>query len=181
MSMLTSEDYRNIAEQILNEVDKDKDWYGVVDLHNLDMNTYMYNGRVQPKQRPQFKGGRAYTPKETKEFEKEIRVWAQQRNMEMITYPVRVDLHIFDVTDDVDKILHSKLGITYPNRGDLDNLSKGILDALNGIAYVDDKQVVTLNLTRSWSALDGFTMNIRRAGLSKFEYDNLLKYIKKAG
>ena len=180
MTTLVTADYLNIATQVLHEEEPSDDSYGVVDLHKLGMETYLYEGKVQPKQRPQFSKGRAYTPEETRKFEKSIKIWAQQYRMEMVTYPVAVRLHIFDATESVEKIFHSKIGLVYPQRGDLDNLSKGILDALNGIAYVDDKQVVILNLTRSWRATDGFTMNIRRAGLSKFEYANLLKYIKKA-
>ena len=180
MSMLTSDDYRSIAEQVLHEKEPNDDSYGVVDLHKLGMETYLYEGRVQPKQRPQFSKGRAYTPEETRKFEKEIKIWAQLCSIEIVTYPVAVRLHIFDAAESSVKIFHSKIGLVYPDRGDLDNLSKGILDALNGIAYVDDKQVVILNLTRSWRATDGFTMNIRRAWLSKFEYANLLKYIKQS-
>ena len=33
-------------------------------------------------------------------------------------------------------------------RGDIDNLAKAILDALNGFAYGDDEQVVLLSMTR---------------------------------
>lgn len=34
---------------------------------------------------------------------------------------------------------------------DTDNIAKGILDALNGIAYLDDKQVVKLEVEKHYS------------------------------
>lgn len=34
---------------------------------------------------------------------------------------------------------------------DLDNLAKGVMDALNGAAWHDDSQIVNLNLTKQWA------------------------------
>ena len=34
--------------------------------------------------------------------------------------------------------------------GDVDNLAKGVLDALNGVAWVDDRQVCELHVVRAW-------------------------------
>lgn len=36
---------------------------------------------------------------------------------------------------------------------DVDNVAKIILDALNGIAYKDDSQVVTLSVDKLWSSI----------------------------
>lgn len=38
---------------------------------------------------------------------------------------------------------------------DADNVAKIILDALNGIAYLDDKQVVDLGVHKSYNATPG--------------------------
>lgn len=38
-----------------------------------------------------------------------------------------------------------------PGKPDLDNVAKAVLDALNGVAYLDDKQVVRLVLTKEYS------------------------------
>lgn len=40
----------------------------------------------------------------------------------------------------------------YPRRGDLDNKFKGVLDALEGIAYTNDSQVVELRARRQDAA-----------------------------
>ena len=34
-------------------------------------------------------------------------------------------------------------------RGDIDNYAKSVLDALNGVAYKDDKQIVRLDLEKA--------------------------------
>jgi Holliday junction resolvase RusA-like endonuclease len=44
--------------------------------------------------------------------------------------------------------------IPAPVRPDVDNYAKAVLDALNGIAYADDGQVTTLNVTK-WYAERG--------------------------
>lgn len=39
-----------------------------------------------------------------------------------------------------------------PGKPDLDNVAKAVLDALNGICYVDDKQVVRLVAVKRYAA-----------------------------
>lgn len=40
----------------------------------------------------------------------------------------------------------------YPGLVDIDKLARGILDALTGVAYRDDRQVVMLDIRREWCA-----------------------------
>ncbi len=51
---------------------------------------------------------------------------------------------------------------THPGRnlGDVDNLAKGALDALTGIAWLDDSQVVDLRVSKRWSNIDRMTIAI---------------------
>lgn len=39
--------------------------------------------------------------------------------------------------------------------GDVDKLARSLLDALSGIVYVDDKQVVTLTASKAWADSGG--------------------------
>jgi Holliday junction resolvase RusA-like endonuclease len=50
----------------------------------------------------------------------------------------------------------------YPGRnlGDVDNLAKGALDALTGIAWLDDSQVVDLRVSKHWANTDRMTVAI---------------------
>lgn len=43
----------------------------------------------------------------------------------------------------------------FPYRGDADKLSRNVLDALTGIAYVDDAQVVSLTATKAYAGERG--------------------------
>ena len=43
------------------------------------------------------------------------------------------------------RIKPSAPGKLYSNRSDVDNLAKFVMDSLNGVVYVDDRQVVSLN------------------------------------
>ena len=46
------------------------------------------------------------------------------------------------------------------NLGDVDNLAKGALDALTGIAWDDDSQVVDLRVAKQWANIDRMTIAI---------------------
>ena len=41
----------------------------------------------------------------------------------------------------------------YPSRLDLENASKGLVDALQGVVYKNDSQVTTLHLEKRWAFL----------------------------
>jgi Holliday junction resolvase RusA-like endonuclease len=42
-------------------------------------------------------------------------------------------------------------GQEIPGKPDLDNVAKGVLDAMNGVAYADDTQVVRLLVQKQYS------------------------------
>ena len=52
-------------------------------------------------------------------------------------------------------------------RPDLDNLIKGLLDGLNGIAFEDDSQIIELNIKKQWSIVPSI----------KFKYVSIEKSI----
>lgn len=137
---------------------------------------YEFDKPVVPKGRPRVgRGGKVFTPPETRKFEQEVREWGFDCGLKPVAYPIRVSLVFFDKTDDPTLRLHSLTGITYHTHGDLDNYAKAVLDGLNKVAYKDDKQIVELALRRRYSMRHGFRMSIGRAGLTALEYKNLLK------
>lgn len=81
------------------------------------------------KQRPRFGRGRAYTPARTRTWE-ELIAWrfVERHGRPLLAGPVRIELHFAGVQANQD----------------IDNLAKSCLDALNGIAFNDDRQVVEL-------------------------------------
>lgn len=102
---------------------------------------------VRGKGRPRFnrKSGRAYTPGQTVEAEAEIaRIWMDEAGLTAPRgVPVMVDVTVRrDMPKTTPKRVESMPDVTRP---DLDNVVKLVLDALNGVAYEDDSQVVVLN------------------------------------
>lgn len=92
-------------------------------------------GKPQPKQRPRVVAGGAYTPPETVAYEDAIG-WAF-RAQNWSTAPLEGPLRVFvTVREDVRPL---------PRQGDCDNYVKVALDALNKLAWLDDKQVVELH------------------------------------
>lgn len=86
------------------------------------------------KERPRMtRSGRVYTPKRTVEYERKVRLCALAAGVRRKARPAAIALrvHIF---------------VRNPRaRPDADNIAKAICDALNGVAYDDDAQVVDLH------------------------------------
>jgi Holliday junction resolvase RusA-like endonuclease len=100
---------------------------------------------VHAKQRPRNAGGHTYTPPATKAAEKIIK-----DNFELclpdhdpFDGPIRVSIAMSN--DNVGlRIVETEPHTQKKLRGDIDNYAKTILDALNGVAWVDDKQIERL-------------------------------------
>lgn len=114
---------------------------------------FIVNGRPQPKQRPRFshKTGAVYTPSKTHQYEKNVRGEYMDAHKGMVSEngPILAIVECyFPIPKSATKRLRERMlsGLRPINRrsGDADNLAKSILDALNGVAFTDDSQVVTL-------------------------------------
>ena len=113
-------------------------------------------GKCQAKQRARRgRGGKFYTPKETVNYEKEIK-WHAKLSMKgkkplerylkaeiLVGCQIPASYSKGERTACLD-------GRRYPTGKDLDNLCKAILDGLNGISYLDDRQVVILNARKEY-------------------------------
>lgn len=96
--------------------------------------------RAKERPRTNRKTGVTYTPKATADYEKAI---AAAYTGPKFEGPVEVEVRFFDYgfslrVQSLDDGARSKL------RGDLDNYVKAVQDGLNGVAYVDDRQIVAL-------------------------------------
>lgn len=101
------------------------------------------------KGRPRFvkKTGHTYTPKETLEYEKEIA--SLYTGPKFAEGPIWVSL-TFDEYKTIIKIREMDAETTFSKlRGDVDNYAKSVLDALNGVAFADDKQIMRLDLRKT--------------------------------
>lgn len=122
--------------------------------------SFVVDGEPVPKLRHRTtKGGHSYTPQKTATYEEIIKQEA------LLTYscimgfgvaiPCRVEIKIYRA---IPKSFSKKRaesaeagGIFPTSKPDVDNYAKLILDALNGIIYKDDSQVVQLSVEKWYS------------------------------
>lgn len=115
-----------------------------------------------PKGRPRFtRTGHAYTPKKTADYEKQIR---EMYFGPCFEGPIYVKL-IFNmpIPKSFSKKKREEAGcqrIQYTKKPDLDNLAKAVLDALNGVAFTDDSQIVRLGMEKRYHRLPGVWLEI---------------------
>ena len=120
--------------------------------------TFVVPGKVQGKGRPRFtKRGNTYTPKATKDYENLIKqcyllspeehhVSDKPISLSVIAYfkpPKSISKKL--------KLLMISEEILPTKKPDGDNIQKAIADALNGIAYSDDKQIVDWSLKKRYA------------------------------
>ena len=119
---------------------------------------FIVPGEPQGKGRPRFGNGRTYTPAKTVAYEQLIARTAAEamRHLpyELTALPcyVRVDVYK-GVPKSWTQAKRARAldALEIPGKPDLDNVAKGVLDALNGVAYVDDTQVVRLLVQKQYS------------------------------
>lgn len=122
------------------------------------MHDFYVDGTPVGKGRPRFtRVGRVYTPKETLDYEGRIRdafvskFILQNPTEQAIVLFISASLRPAQSTSKkkrfamVSRLIHCLL------KPDIDNISKIVLDALNGTLYKDDKQVVLLIVTKQYA------------------------------
>ena len=138
---------------------------------------------VQPKERA--RGSSFYTPVKTRRFEKAVAdaavAWREKTGTPIITSSVAMHLQLRDKVPkaftDLERELALK-GYLYSGHGDVDNRVKAISDALNGIAFRDDKQVAQMFVSRRYAEKAGFTIDLSPMGLTRSEATLLTKFIE---
>jgi len=98
--------------------------------------------------------GHAYTPAKTVNYEALVKQTfaAKYPNIMPMSGPARITLSIF-IMPSKETQRKSKKGVKlYPTiHPDASNVLKIIEDALNGLAYVDDKQIVWVEVVKAYS------------------------------
>lgn len=118
------------------------------------------DGVAVPKQRPRLSGRVAYTPKKTRDYEERVRNAFRSSYRDAVPVfdagvPVRAYIEVIipiPKSWSNKKHISAEKGEIVPTsrNGDVDNIAKSILDALNGLAYHDDAQVATLFVTKKY-------------------------------
>ena len=102
------------------------------------------------KGRPRMtKSGHTYTPPETRKAEEAIRAAWVAATMASAPHdgPLSVSIRMSNTEVEI-QIEPAEDYESRKLRGDVDNYGKLILDALNGVAWVDDRQIVNLGLAK---------------------------------
>lgn len=120
---------------------------------------FVIQGKVQAKQRPRFNrySGKTYTPNETIAYENWVKTCylEKYKEKELMEKPLRVTIKAyFEIPKSTSKKRKQQMmdnEILPMVKPDTDNIAKGVLDSLNGIAYKDDKQVVELIVNKFYN------------------------------
>ena len=119
---------------------------------------FVINARPQPKERSRTaKNGHHYTPQRTVNFELTVAAEfrAQHPFHEILTGPVGMSVDIqFKRPKTVKK------GYWHTSPGDASNIVKAIEDALNKVAWVDDRQVADVYAKKHWGDCDSIVVSI---------------------
>lgn len=135
---------------------------------------FIVPGEVIAKGRPRFStvGGyaKAYTPKRTTDYEKKVREcylaeapypsvrWSNKEALEIV-------LNVYvEIPKSASKKAKTEMLLHgYPvKKSDCDNYLKSICDALNGVAYTDDYQIVMATVNKIWSEEPKAEITLRR-------------------
>lgn len=116
----------------------------------MTSSVFHFVGEVVGKPRPRFNRMgtkvRTYTPKKGERFEELVRSSYMAQCGDMHKGAVKVEIAYRRVLPKSrPKKVESELDLFKP---DVDNVAKAVLDALNGVAFEDDKDVVSLKVEK---------------------------------
>jgi Holliday junction resolvase RusA-like endonuclease len=126
---------------------------------------FQVEGDPKGKGRPRFtragKFTRVYTDKQTLDYEALIKFYAAEAmgSTDPLETPVRVFLYIRHAVPQSYSKKRTEAclsGLEQPcKKPDIDNIAKTYLDAMNGVIFKDDTQVVDLHVKKVYSAVPG--------------------------
>ena len=113
-----------------------------------------------PKGRPRFQRigsfTKIYTPTKTLQYEKQITLACKSAmaGRPPMTSGLHIDLrfHFEPPKSWSNKRTAAAIDTNHSSKPDIDNLTKAVMDALNGVAWTDDAQVHSMIVSKSWAA-----------------------------
>ncbi len=120
--------------------------------------SFVIPGKAIGKGRPKFFSGHAVTPQKTRNYESLVAMKAEEAMKNLpdnrLGLPCLVRIHAYyAVPKSYSKKKHAAAldGKLAPGKPDLDNITKSVLDGMNGIAFRDDSLVVEMRLKKSFT------------------------------
>lgn len=115
--------------------------------------------KPMPAPRPRVTRNGTYNDPKYTNYKKAIALYCQ-RIFGVSEKPIAMHLiFLFDIPKSWSKTKKDS-AIWHTSRPDIDNLQKGVMDSLNGIAYVDDAQVCYLSAKKQYSEKSGIEIEI---------------------
>lgn len=126
-------------------------------------------GSPQGKGRPRFRQFRGYvstyTPKKTMDYEIEIKNEYYLQDGRFYEKPLHISIRSFiDIPKSWSKKKKEQATSDYIKpevKPDIDNIAKVVLDALNKVAYADDKQIVSMYVQKKYSTMPRIEIEIK--------------------
>lgn len=134
---------------------------------------FMIPGKPVGKARPKVNTytHKAYTPSKTKDYEKTVRNSYQNAvppGERLHDGPVKVEIRAYYQMPKSFSKAKKKAAmareILPETKPDLDNLAKAILDALNGLAYMDDSSITELYIRKEYAEIGHTVVRIVSGG-----------------
>jgi Holliday junction resolvase RusA-like endonuclease len=132
--------------------------------------TLIIPGKPFGKQRPRMtKRGVTYTPEQTVNYETFIKLlYMQKYGNSKLQGPLKMTIRAFykipKSASKKDKELMLQNVIRPAKKPDMDNIAKIIADALNGMAYDDDRQIVEMQVKKFYSEDEFVQVVVEEAG-----------------
>ena len=132
--------------------------------------TFTVDGDPVPKGRPRFarRGQFVQTYTDAKTIDYETQVAMRARHAIGSTKPLEGALSVFLYMRYTVPASYSKKrkeaclrGVEYPKRIDIDNVYKSITDAMNGIVYLDDSQIVEAHIKKVYAEESGANIMVQ--------------------
>lgn len=132
--------------------------------------TFTVDGDPVPKGRPRFarRGQFVQTYTDAKTIDYETQVAMRARHAIGSTKPLEGALSVFLYLRYAVPASYSKKrkeaclnGLEYPKRIDIDNVYKSITDAMNGIVYLDDSQIVETHIKKVYAEESGANIMVQ--------------------
>jgi Holliday junction resolvase RusA-like endonuclease len=118
------------------------------------------------KARPRVTANGTYTPKRTRVAEKTVRDYAFEamHPRRAVAAPLALSVRaLFAIPKSWSKAKREaayEKRLMHTSKPDVDNLVKLVKDALQGVVYVDDCQIVTLTAHKDWGGVDRLEIEV---------------------
>ena len=120
---------------------------------------FVVPGTPEPWRRARSHGARRYTDPRSTSYADRIRwAWTEAGRVDFGDAPIQLAIAAAYPRPKTHLRRNGQLSAAgvraiIPSRTDIDNVCKAVMDALNGLAWRDDRQVVDLTATKWWAPL----------------------------